>query len=402
MTDPIPLDASFMADPHSLYDRLRPLGPAHRVRLRSGLPAWLVTDHAHARALLGDARLSKDHRRTQARLEQAGAAGARGRSVLVAHMHNSDPPEHTRLRRLVGKAFTLRRVQSWRPRIEEITAALLDDLATRTEADLVASFAMPLPVAVICELLGVPFADRDHFLAWIDALMSGPNTVVADSGGGDQISVVEAIENYLTELIAAKRRTAGDDLLSTLVHLVDDGDQLTESELLAMSFLLLVAGHETTVNLIANGILALLSEPGRAVAVNSDPTLVPAVVEEVLRYQGPVNLATARLTVAPVRVGAVEIPAGEFVLISLAAANRDPGRFDRAAQFLPRRGENGHLAFGHGIHFCLGAPLARLEAEIAYTGLLGRFPEMRLVDEPARWRTDTQMRALAELPVRLR
>ncbi|MEU8901144.1 cytochrome P450 [Nocardia sp. NPDC048505] len=403
MTEPIELGQEFMADPHPKYERLRRSGPVHKVRLRTGLEAWLIIGHAEARELLSDPRLSKDHKRTHEVLAAAGIAGARGASTLVAHMHNTDPPEHTRLRKLVSKVFTPRAVQSWQVRVEEIVDDLLDAMSDEKEIDLVEAFAVPLPVTVICELLGVPFSRRRDFLAWTEALVAGPNTLVAAPDSESTVPAIEAMEQYLTSLVVAKKTEPTADLLSDLVHATDAGDRLTEAELVAMSFLLLVAGHETAVNLVANGIFTLLRHPAQLLRIRRDPELTASAVEEVLRYESPVNISTARLAIDPVRVGEVDIRAGEFVLIALAAANRDPGKFDQPDSFDIDRTDLGHLGFGHGIHFCLGASLARLEAGIAYTRLFDRYPSLRLANPsaPPRWRSDTQMRALASLPVRL-
>jgi cytochrome P450 len=318
---------------------------------------------------------------------------------LISHMLNSDPPDHTRLRRLVATAFTMRRVELMRPRIEEITEDLLADLAGKDELDLIDDFAFLLPVTVICELLGVPHADRDEFRAWSTLLVSADET--------DAVMVAaQSMAAYLHQLIAAKRADPADDMLSALAQARDESgaDQLTEPELVSMAFLLLVAGHETTVNLIANGMLALLRHPDQLAALRADPALLPGAVEEFLRYDSPVNHTTLRYTVEPVEIGDVTIPADEFVLVSLSSANRDGDRFPDADTLDVTRPAGGHLAFGHGIHFCLGAPLARLEGQIAIGRLIDRFPDLTLAAPPdeLRWRNSTLLRGLESLPVRLR
>jgi cytochrome P450 len=315
-------------------------------------------------------------------------------------MLNSDPPVHERLRRLVNKAFTARRVERLRPRITAITTALLDDMSTREQVDLLASFAFPLPITVICELLGVPVADQDDFRTW-------SATIVSDTARPEVFQAhATAMVRYFRTLLAAKRHEPADDLLSALIAARDDGDRLTEDELVSMAFLLLVAGHETTVNLIGSGVLALLLNPAelaRLRAFGSEPALIGGAVEELLRYVNPVNNATFRCAAEPVEIGGVRIGRGDPVVVALSSANRDPSRFGDPDRLDLGRDSSGHLAFGHGIHYCLGAPLARLEAEIAFSHLLARFGSIRLAvpAESLRWRPSTLIHGLESLPVRL-
>ncbi len=392
------LDLDFIQDPHTAMELLRADGPVRQAIMPRGLRVWLVTGYADARSLLADPRLSKDYRAAGAlfdrQLTATGGVSSGFTQSLAAHMLNSDPPDHTRLRKLVNKAFTARTVARLRPRIEEITAGLLDDMSGTV--DLLEAFAFPLPITVICELLGIPDDDKDDFRSWSGTLVSASPAEDVDRASSE-------MSRYLLSLVEAKRAAPGDDLLSDLVHVSDEGDKLSEVELVSMIFLLLVAGHETTVNLIGNGVLALLRHPDQLAALRADPSLVPNAVEEFLRYEGPVNIATLRFTAEPVRAGEVTIPEGEFVMISLLAANRDSARFDEPARFDVHRPPGGHLAFGHGIHFCVGAPLARLEAEIAVRRLVERFGDLRLAAEPEtlRWRDSTLMRGLETLPVRV-
>ncbi|HWD06443.1 MAG TPA: cytochrome P450 [Amycolatopsis sp.] len=317
--------------------------------------------------------------------------------LLGAHMLNTDPPTHTRLRKLVNKAFTSRAIAGLRPRIEEIAKELLDAMGGHDEVDLMATFAGPLPITVICELLGVREADRGEFTGWSNTLL----------GSGDvehlQAAAI-AMHSYLVELVARKRAEPGDDLLSGLVLATDEGDSLSEDELVSMAFLLLVAGHETTVNLIGNATLALLRAPEQRAKLAADPGLMPGAVEEFLRFDGPINIATLRYTIDDVEVGDETIPAGEFVQVSLLAANRDETRFPDPAELDVTRAPGGHLAFGHGIHYCVGAPLARMEAEIALNGLLARFPNLELAvrEEELTYRQSTLVHGLVKLPVVLR
>jgi cytochrome P450 len=387
------LGAEYFQDPYSVHARLRAERPVTPVVMPGGTPAWLITGYAEARAALADQRLRKRMPGWHPPPDSIFAA-------LDVHMLNSDPPDHGRLRRLVNKAFTPRRVEQLRPRVTAITEGLLDDLSghgARSEADLLASFAFPLPITVICELLGVPAGDRDDFRAW-------SATVVSDTASpavfGEHAT---AMIRYFLALLAVKRREPADDLLSALLTARDSGDRLSENELVSMAFLLLVAGHETTVNLIASGMLALMLNPAELGRLRADPALIAAAVEELLRYVNPVNNATFRCAAEPVEIGGVRIGRGDPVLVSLSGANRDPARFGDPDRLDLARDGSGHLAFGHGIHYCLGAPLARLEAEIAFAGLLARFGSIQLAVPVSslRWRPSTLIHGLEALPVRL-
>lgn len=399
LDEPINLDHEFLQDPHAVYRQLRKEAPVRQAVMPRGLRVWLVTRYADARAVLADPRLSKDSNRARELFRTHVTATETPDTAMQAmsgHMLNSDPPDHTRLRKLVNKAFTARTVARLRPRIEQITADLLDGVAAAGKVDLLESFAFPLPITVICELLGVPREDREKFRSWT-------NTMVSASTYEDVARDAGAMAQYLTALVGQKRQVPTEDLLSDLVHVSEEGDSLSDAELLPMAFLLLVAGHETTVNLIGNSVLSLLNHPDQLAKLRADPSLLPNAIEEVLRFDGPVNIATLRFTTEPVRVGEVEIPAGQFVMASLMAANRDEDRFPDADRLDITRQPGGHLAFGHGIHYCVGAPLARLEAEVALDGLLRRFDTLALDGEPIalRWRDSTLVRGLATLPIRV-
>jgi cytochrome P450 len=389
------LDRSFFQDPHSFYRRLRDAAPATRVRMWGDVPVWLITQYDEARTLLSDSRLSKDFHGALA-LFPPGGAGAHG-SLFNKTMLHMDPPDHTRLRRLVVKAFTPRVVEGMTARIAEIADELLDGVAAAANSgpvDLMESFAAPLPMRVIGELLGVPTGEGERFRNLVDPLLTRLDPAETDGAQS-------ALSDLLQGLIASKRQTPGQDLLTALVAATEDNDRLSEDELLAMTYLLILAGYETTVNLIGNGVLALLQNPSQLALLRDDPAgRIPDAVEEFLRYESPVNIATLRFTTVPIRVGSVDIPAGEFVQIALPAANRDGNRFDEPDQLDIRRKPNPHLTFGHGIHYCLGAPLARLEGQIALARLLARFDQMAL-PSPAelQYRPSTLMRGLKSLPV---
>ncbi len=393
------LGADFFADPHAYYRRWRARGPVHRVRFPDETERWVVIGYPEARAALADSRLRKDIARLDGVISAKRGGGSDPRTLaLMSHMLNSDPPEHTRLRKLVTKAFTTRRIAQLRPRIEQITADLLDAAQACERVDLLTEFAVPLPITVICEMLGVAVTDRDSFRRWTTDLVG----VVGREEQRRESTV--AMAGFLGDLVHDKITRPGQDLLSALAHTTDDGDRLTPAELVSMSFLLLVAGYETTVNLIGNGTLALLRNPERMAELRADPARIPAAVEEFLRFDGPVGLSMARYTAEPITLGDTEIPAGEIVYVALAAADRDPSRFADADVLDPAADRTGHLAFGHGIHFCLGAPLARMEATIAFTALLQRFPGLRPDPgaAPLRWYESTLIRGLVALPVLLR
>jgi cytochrome P450 len=397
---PLKLGDEFFQDTHAAVELLRAEAPARPVVTPRGMRAWLVTSYEDARSVLADPRVNKDSAKAQQLFARQASVtpdpDAAGPS-LVNHMLNADPPDHTRLRKLVNKAFTSRTVARLRPRIEAIADELLDAMEGHGEVDLMEKFASPLPITVICELLGVAEGERKQFARWSNAILSSSATAAEMQETG------LLMVGYLTSLIESKREVSSEDLLSDLVHASDDGDQLSQGELLAMAFLLLVAGHETTVNLIGNGVLSLLRHPKQLAKLRKDPTLLPNAVEELLRYEGPVNIATLRFTSEPIQLGDVEIPEGEFVMVSLLGANRDEERFPGADRLNISRKATGHLAFGHGIHYCVGAPLARLEAEVAIGRLLARFGDLSLAEGPEtlRWRQSTLVHGLDRLPVRL-
>jgi cytochrome P450 len=302
-------------------------------------------------------------------------------SALNSHMLAIDPPEHTRLRRLVSAAFTRRSVDELAPRIERICADLLDAMAKKLDADgevdLIDAYAAPLPITVICELLGVPRESHADVRGWAGPLLAGRfvGYEVFSRAAGEFV-------DFLHALLADKRRQPAGDLLSALIEVRDGGDRLSEDELTSMVHLLLLAGHETTVNLIANGMNALLAHPDRLALLRSEPDRLPAAVEELLRFDSPAQVSIPAITAEPIEVAGQRIPARENVVIALLAVNRDPARFADPEVLDLSRDDGGHLAFGHGIHHCLGAPLARLEARIALGALLDRFGDLALAVPP--------------------
>ncbi|MFQ6398329.1 cytochrome P450 family protein [Nocardia sp. KC 131] len=391
------LTDDFYQDPHAAYRVLREHGPIHRVRVE-GVVGWLIVDHDVAKHAFAEPNISKNigSPQGQAILAKNGAAemfhGAINNNMLFA-----DPPQHTRLRRLVSKAFASRAVRDLGPRIAAIADTLLDDMSTRNTVDLLDSYAFPLSIAVICELLGVPDDDMDEFRSWTAIVVNESAPIEERTSAG------MSFFTYLNDLIPERTANPREDLLSELIAAKDHDDRLEHQELISMLFLLLAAGHETTVNLIGNAVLGLLRDPEIAEQLRGDTSAIRAYIEEVLRTRGPVHLATARFTTAPIVLGNQDIDAGEFIMISVAAANRDPQRFAEPDRIALDRGDNKHVAFGHGIHYCLGAALAKMEATIALTQLLDRFPTMSLNTEFGKlsWRKSLLVRGLSALPVRL-
>jgi cytochrome P450 len=393
VTDPTQLapfdEDSYYQDPLGFFARLRESRPVAPVAMPAYGRAWVVTRYADVRAALADPRLAKDVRRWPggARSRPSDATG------VGAHMLHADPPGHTRLRRRVQKAFTARRA-ALRPRAEQAAAALLAEMAAGGGVtDLLRAYARPLPVAVLCELLGIPAADR----GWVEA------AVTAYDDRAEHERVEREFAAYFTALTAARRADPGDDLVSDLATARDEDGGLDGGELVATLYLLVMAGFDTTVNLIASGALALLAHPRQLARLRADPSLLPAAVEELLRFANPVNHANDRFTTEDVPLGGTVIPAGEWVLPAIASANRDPARFPDPDRLDLGRDAAGHVAFGHGVHYCLGAPLARMEAEVALGALLARFPGLSLAVPPQelRWRPVSLMNGLESLPVRL-
>ncbi|NDZ81597.1 cytochrome P450 [Streptomyces sp. SID10853] len=390
MTDPTQ-DPRFLQDPYPTYAAMRSVCPVQSVPTGpGGHSSYLITGYAEAREALADPRLSKD---TAAFF--AGKGSRRRLHPAVAHnMLANDPPQHTRLRRLVTRAFTTGAVTELRPFIARVTGELLDQWPDGERSDFVAGLAVPLPVIVICELLGVPDEDRPAIRRWSGELFAAGRPDVIDTAS-------HALAGYLTSLIAAKRLNPGGSLLDRLVAARDGDDRLSEEELVSLAVLLLVAGHETTTNFLGNAALALLQHPDELDRLRRNPDDIPGALDELLRFDSPVSTATFRFTTEAVTLGGTDIPSGVPVLVALGAANRDPGRFPSPDRLDVDRDAAAHLSFGHGIHRCVGAPLAKAEADIAFRAVLARFPGIRLAEQPGRleWRRTRLVRGLVSLPV---
>lgn len=397
MTDvaPAPLFSDdYWRDPFAALGELRERGPVHEVDLPEGGRTWLVTRYADARSVMADPRFVKDFRNTLPEDQRASIPGipSPGGEMMLLN----DPPVHTRLRKLVVKAFTVRRVAALRPRIEEMAASLLTGLPGDTPVDLVEAYAVPLPTAVICELLGVPVDDQDAFGAW-------SRTLIDDSGEAATQQANASLAAYLGELVERKRAEPDEALISALIEVSEEGEQLSTTEIVAMAMLLLIAGHETTATLITSAVERMLRDPAlrdRLAAAESDE--LRAAIEEFLRWGTPIAQAPLRFAAEDVDFDGVVVPRGAMLMVSLAAANHDPARFEDPDEYEELRDTTGHLAFGHGLHFCLGASLARLEAEVALRTLLDRFPGFApAVDLPVERRRSVLVNAWARLPVLL-
>lgn len=398
ITQPDFASPQFKANPYPFYARLRAEAPLYPMTLPNKQPAWLVTRYEDALAVLKDEQFAKDPR-------NAAPEGVAMKTPwvppmfkpLTRNMLDVDAPDHTRLRALVHQAFTPRFVERLRDRVQTLAGEYLDAASRKGSLDLIADFALPLPVTVIADMLGVPERDRHKFQRW-------SQQIVSVSSRGETLRIlpsVWAFVRYLRGLFRLKRAEPGDDLTTALLRVEEAGDRLSEDELLAMVFLLLVAGHETTVNLIASGTLALLQHPEQADRLRREPAHIKTAVEELLRYTSPVDIATERYSREAITLHGTTIPQGGLVLIALGAANRDASQFPEPDALDLTREPNRHLAFGHGSHYCLGAPLARLEGQIAITTLLDRYPDLRLAAGPQslRWRRSLFLRGMERLPL---
>lgn len=389
------------ADPFPFYARLRAEEPVYRARLPDKREPWLVTRYDDVLAALKDPRLVKDRKNAMTKEELGKQPWMPSVfKPLERNMLDIDEPDHKRLRGLVHKAFTADRVAKLEGRAQAIADELLDAANAadaRGRMDLIKDYALPLPLTVIAELLGVPTEDRHKFHAWTSRIVKAPSTLNVLFA----IPAAMSFLKYLRTLFNERRQRPKDDLLTALVSATDGGDSLSEDELLAMVVLLLIAGHETTVNLIASGTLALLEDPEQKERLARDPSLIQPAIEELLRYTSPVETATERFAREDMTIAGAPIRRGELVLAALASANRDETQFERPDVLDIGREKNKHLAFGMGIHFCIGAPLARLEGRIAISTLLARLPDLRLAVPPSRlvWRPAMVLRGLSALPV---
>ncbi|KAA8746547.1 cytochrome P450 [Paenibacillus sp. UASWS1643] len=392
------MDHSFIQQPFPVYEKLRAEEPVHRLLLPSGHGAWMVTRYEDAVNILQDSRfvtgvLDNRNDDTEESLPPHQA-------IISRNLISVGPEDHRRLRRLIQKAFTPRMIERLRGRIVEISDELLDKIqaGNTREFDLIEDYAFPLPIIVICEMLGVPLKDQDKFRAWSNTIMESVSNPQMNQESDE---VMKAFVNYLQELITQRRNHIQQDLISDLIGIEEEGDKLTEQELYALVFVLIIAGHETTVNLIGNGMLALLEHPQQKQLLMDQPDLIQAAVEEVLRFNGPAEISNVRWAAENVDFQGIQIRQGDMMLVALSSANRDSSRYENPDTFDITRKVNDHIAFGKGIHYCLGAPLARLEGEIAINALLQRLPDIRLNTDAdlLEWRPGMIIRGLKAFPV---
>jgi cytochrome P450 len=389
------------ADPYPHYHRLRETEPVHQP-----FPgAFVLSRHRDITPILRSHSVSSDRRKSPLyEMFLASLPDPQRVREIAPSMLFLDPPDHTRLRGLVNKAFTARVIEGMRPRIHEIVTGILDEVGERGSMDVVSDLAYPLPVTVICDLFAVPEADRAQVKEWSLALIYTLDPMVA----GDRLAAAEqagmAFREYLFALIADRRRHLGDDLISGLIQAEDEGGKLTEQEVVSTCVLVLIAGHETTSGLIGNGLLALGRNPDELQrlrdGLKEDPGLIKSAIEELLRFDSPVQL-TGRLVMEPIEVDGTTIEPGNDVITLIGAANRDPEAFPDPDRLDVARPDNHHMAFGGGIHFCLGAPLARVEGQIAIAELLTRFPSLQIDTEAAQLRDTVTLRGLISLPARI-
>jgi cytochrome P450 len=390
--------AAYQSNPYPVYQQLRDFAPVFQVNTPEGFSFFLVSRYSDVFALLKDERFVKN--RASAMTPDPLAAQPVVPEVLkplAATILDMDGADHARLRSLIHKAFTPRLVDGMRPRIQTICDTLLDAVVGKGEIDLISAYAFALPITVIGEILGVPTQDRDQFRAWSRVLVSGNFGDYSPA----RLKPIEDFVNYLITLITERRAKPKDDLISALVQIEEAGDKLSQDELLSLVFILLVAGHETTVNLIGNGTVALLRQRNQWEKLKEDSSLIKTAIEELLRYDSPIKLATERYALEPLEIAGTMIPKGAMVLGALASANRDPEQFTNPDALDIMRADNKHVAFGQGIHYCVGAPLARLEGQIAFATLARRLPNLRLNVDPTALvrRPSLFLNGFEELPV---
>ncbi|MEU3183404.1 cytochrome P450 [Streptomyces sp. NPDC006923] len=380
-------DEGYFANPYPLYDRLREEGPAHKVTAPDGSTVWLVTRYADVRQGLADQRLAR-----HPKYNRDGYTGIPLPDDLRVMLATTDPPHHTRLRSLINAAFTRRRIESLRSRVNEVVDGLLDDMAAGDgRADLVTALAAPLPITIICDLLGIPETERGTFRSYTDAIV-GTDAERSAQGCRDMVA-------FLKRMIALKRTEPDDALITGLIEARDQDDRLTESEMVGMGFMILIGGYDTTLSMISSGALALLRDPDRMAELRSHPERMTAAVEELLRFEAPVQNAIRRFATEDLVIGGVDIPAGSAVVLSIGSAGRDPRQYECPAQLDFERQETTHVSFGFGPHFCPGAQLGRMEVAVSLQKLIARFPELAPADDSLRYRPGFTFRELSTLPV---
>ncbi|MFD1173385.1 cytochrome P450 family protein [Oceanobacillus picturae] len=384
---------AFTPNPYPAYTQLRNEEPVARVLLPDGQYAWMITRYDDALEALKNQKFMKDYRKLYEEDESDYS------SVFSKNMLFADMPDHRRLRGLVSKAFTPQMIAGMRDRIQEITDELLDEIGGQETVNLIDAFAFPLPIIVICEMLGIPTEDRDNFRIWSNSMIEGSNGAYAQ----DIQKHMQDFIQYLRDRFETVRKNPGEDLISKLIVAEEQGDQLTEKELYGVVSLLIIAGHETTVNFIGNSIMALIENPDQLALLKEQPDLIKTAIEETLRFNDPVEYSTSRWASEDMVFKDQAMKKGDLVIVILNAANHDPSQFENPDQLDITREKSKHLAFGKGIHACLGAPLARLEGEIAIASFFKRYPhaQLNINKDDLEWRTGMIVRGVRELPLLL-
>ena len=405
-TNTLPIEfneAVFRSNPYPVYAKMRKSAPVHQMKAIFGQPAYLITRYEDVVSSLKDPRFSNDYRLNPTRGNMSSVWWMpKVFTILQEGMLTNDDPIHQRQRNLVHLAFTPKRIEKITSRIEEVTQALLDQAEKKNSIDLIHDFALPLPLTIISDLMGVPEKERQGFYRavnpFLESMTGNPLRMLA------QIPNANHLMRFFEKMIALRRVDPQDDLISALVQAEQSGERLNQDELLSMIFLLLLAGHETTVNLIGNGTLALLEFPAQRKLLHDRPEIIDKAIEELLRYGNPVEHGTNRFLTEEVTLHGVTMPKQSAILLMLASANRDENAFENADQLILERSPNRHISFGLGVHYCLGAPLARLEGKIAISALIQRFPNMALTIRPDQvpWRTAVAVRGVKSLPIRLK
>lgn len=395
-------DSSFIANPELTFQELRSTAPIQKITMDDDFPIWLISTFEDVTSVLRDPRFIKspDNLRTSNNESLKGKSDRNTSTYILrrGHMLAKDPPDHTRLRDFAKKAFSPKIIAEMRFRIQQITDELIDQICNKKQIDFIDDFAYKLPIIVIAEMLGLPVEDREKLRNWsvvlIETQVTEKNKKLIDENA-------EAFSDYLKNIFTLRRKEPDNNLISAFLKLEEADDHMTEDELYAAIFLLIIAGHETTVNLISNGMHALLCHPEQLKLLKNNPELIHSAVEEMLRYNGPILTSTMRLAAEDINIKGITIKKGDGILVLLSSANQDETKFDDSLRFDITRKNNKHLAFGYGIHFCIGAPLARLECEIAINTILSRLPNLKLdVDSnPLEWRVSNTIRGLKSFPI---
>lgn len=394
-----PFSPAFKSEAYSIYEELRKEKPVFQVKMPNGDTGWIISRYEDAVSLLKDQRITKSpHSLMTSKQFKSLSPEIK---MINNHLLSSDPPDHTRLRKLIQKAFTSKMINSLQPRIQKITEQLIDKMITKSKVDIIKEFAFPLPITVISEMLGVPVKDQDQFHEWSSAVLYAFNR--PDRFLEIHSKLIDFL-TYLKDLVEQRRYEPKDDLISELIKAEEEGDKLSEEEIFSMIYVLMIGGHETTVNLIGNGIFCLLQHPEQLHMLKNDSSLINSTIEECLRFMSPVEFATNRWAKEDIHLHGETIKTNEAILISIGSANRDSEKFNYPENFDITRKKNEHIAFGQGIHFCIGFALARLEGQIALKTIFNRLPDLQLAVEPSQleWQESFIVRGFKELPIRLK